>query len=80
VAAEWQFGTLPSAAVIRLFRGVFAASVALAIASVFCFTFLAAWRENRRINSLYGWWFCVAIVTALGFILLFGSISTDDVS
>jgi hypothetical protein len=79
-AAEWQFGTLPLAALVMLFRGVFAATAALVIASVFCFTYLAAWREDRRINSPYLWWSFVILVTALGLLILVGSIFTDDVS
>ena len=60
-----------------LIRSQFSGAVFLLTMQFFFFTFLAGWREDRRINSPYVWWPFAILVTLMGFGLLIGSIFGD---
>jgi hypothetical protein len=77
LAFESQFGTILLGAVIMLIRSQFAGAFVFLTLQFMCFTFLAAWREDRRINSQSLWWVCAIIATLMGFGLLITSIFGD---
>ncbi len=76
-AAEWQFGMLLVLAVVQLLKGEFAAAFFFVVMSVFFFTFLAGWIENRRINSPFIWWSVVTVLSALTALAVVGSLFGD---
>jgi hypothetical protein len=77
LALESQCGTLLLGAVVMLMRRQVAGAFFFLMMQLFLFTFLAAWREGRRINSPYVWWPCAIFFTLMGFGLLIGSIFGD---
>jgi hypothetical protein len=77
LALETQCGTLLLGAVVMLMRRQVAGAIFFLMMQFFFFTFLAGWREDRRINSPYVWWPFSILVTLMGFGLLIGSIFGD---
>jgi hypothetical protein len=77
LALECQCGTFLLGAVIMLIRGQVAGAFVFLTIQLLCFTFLAGWREGRRLNSPYVWWPSAIFFTLMGFGLLIGSIFGD---
>jgi hypothetical protein len=74
LAAEWQFGTLLLVALVQLLKDEFAGAFFFVMMSVFFFTFLAAWREDRHIKSPYVWWLVVGLLSAMSAVTVVGLI------
>jgi len=66
LAAQWQFGTIPLAAIVLLASGAFGLAAMLAVFSGFLFLFTGGWSAGERIKSPIGWWATVILFSAMG--------------
>lgn len=66
LAAQWQFGTIPLAAIVLLAVGQFGLAAILAGFSGFLFLFTGGWSAGERLKSPIAWWGTVILFSGMG--------------